>query len=204
MFWESPDTNVYTTQVISTIQALNPSIPVNTVLYGGQNWVNPGISNPGWTSSVTPPPPPPPPPGPVGTYTIPLSTTPVPTNIPNDQTTAFTINLTFTGNLNYTKGATILSATTAAQGLVAFLNATITPVQASPLNVYNFQNPALSLTYNGGTNSTMIVYTMYFNNVTATSSQIIAAALQLNSQTTFGNAVAPFLPASSTITYTLS
>jgi hypothetical protein len=209
MFWESPVANTYAAQVVAAMQSINPAIPANVILYGGQNWsAAQGVSNPGWTSSVTPPPPPGPPPGPPppgpGTYTIPLSTTPVPTNIPNDQTTAFTINLVFTGNLYYASGAAILSAATAAQGLVAFLNATITPVQSKPLNVYNFQNPALTTTYNSGTNSTTIVYTMYFNNVTATSSQIIAAALQLNGQPSFANAVAPFVPSASTITYTVA
>lgn len=208
MFWESPEANVYAEQVVAAIQAINTSIPVNVVLYGGQNWTAAqGVSNPGWTSSVTPPPPPgpPTPPAPTpGTYTIPISTTPVPTNIPNDQTTAFTINLVFTGNLGYANGYSILSAATPQQGLVAFLNANITPVQTKPLNVYNFQSPALTTTYNSGTNSTTIVYTMYFNNVTATSSQIIAAALLLNGQPTFGSAVAPFVPSASTITYTLA
>ena len=208
MFWESPQANVYAEEVVAAIQAINTSIPVNLVLYGGQNWTAAqGISNPGWASSVTPPPPPgpPTPPAPTpGTYTIPLSTTPVPTNIPNDQTTAFTINLVFTGNLGYANGYSILSAATPQQGLVAFLNANITPVQTKPLNVYNFQSPALTTTYNSGTNSTTIVYTMYFNNVTANSSQIIAAALLLNGQPTFGSAVAPFVPSASTITYTLA
>jgi len=99
MFWESPQANNYAEEVVADIQTINPSIPVNLVLYGGQNWASPGISNPGWTTSNTPPPAPPTPPSPSpNTYTI-LLGTPPPLDVPNNATV--NINLVFIGSFSY-------------------------------------------------------------------------------------------------------
>jgi hypothetical protein len=136
MFWESPEANVYAQQVIAAIQAIDKTIPVNLVLYGGQNWASPGISNPGWTTSNTPPPGPPTPPGPnPNTYTLPLGA-PAPPGIPNNATV--NINLVFTGSFSY---STIINQ-------ILFNTGSPTPSVSPSLQL--FVNNKLSTNLNNG------------------------------------------------------
>uniref|UniRef100_A0A6C0AQL1 Uncharacterized protein n=1 Tax=viral metagenome TaxID=1070528 RepID=A0A6C0AQL1_9ZZZZ len=183
MFWESPLANDYATALVAAIQAINTSIPVNVVLYGGQNWASPGILNPGWTTSNTPPPGPSPPPGPnPNTYTIQLGT-PDPSGVPNNATV--NINLVFTGSFSY---STIVNQ-------ILFNTGTPTP-SVSP-SLQSFVNTTLSTNLNNGffnsnsptltpsgSNTILNVSFNLVNYTSVTPAQLIGALLQL--PTTFG------------------
>jgi hypothetical protein len=183
MFWESPLANTYAATTVAAIQALDKTIPVNVVLYGGQNWASPGISNPGWTTSNTPPPGPSPPPGPnPNTYTIQLGT-PDPSGVPNNATV--NINLVFTGSFSY---STIVNQ-------ILFNTGTPTP-SVSP-SLQSFVNTTLSTNLNNGffnsnsptltpsgSNTILNVSFNLVNYTSVTPSQLIGALLTLPS--TFG------------------
>jgi hypothetical protein len=197
MFWESPEANIYAEQVVVAIQAINTTIPVNLVLYGGQNWATPGISNPGWTTSITPPPPPGPPPPAPNTYTLPLGA-PDPSGVPNNATV--NINLVFVGSFSYN---TIIN-----QILFNIGSPSVSP------SLQSFVNTALSTNLNNGffnsipptltrssPNTIMNVSFALANYTSVTPSQLITALLGLPSN--FGTTGYTLVYGSSNIVYTI-